>query len=68
MYFIIGLIFIVAGFLFVFCPQDIYQIREWRMSESVGEPSEKFIKRTRFSGILCLILGVFSIIYGFISW
>lgn len=68
MYFIIGLILIVAGFLCVFCPQDIYQIREWRMSESVGEPSERFIKAIRLCGVLCFILGVLSIVYGFISW
>lgn len=61
-----GMIFLLLGILFFLKPDLIWKITEEWKSYSADEPSDLYMKSTKFGGILFAILGVIVIILPFV--
>lgn len=65
MYILIGIIFIVIGFIMLILPRTFYAIIESWKNHTQGEANLLFCISTRIGGAMLLVLGVASIIIQF---
>lgn len=62
MYILIGIIFIIIGFVMLISPKTIYQITESWKSNSINEPSPIYCMSIRVGGGAFFIIGIASLI------
>ena len=63
---LLGLLFLVIGFLMLRFPEDIYNLAEGCKSNSPGEPSKWYRISLRVGGIAFLLVGVMGLVSLFI--
>jgi hypothetical protein len=63
---ILGTFFIILGAMFIFNPSLIWLITESWKSEDGAEPSRLYIWNTRYGGMILMIVGIGSVIVGFL--
>lgn len=62
MYLVLGVIFLILGFIMIFAPKVFYDITQGWKNSSDAEPSHIFIFSTRFGGIMFIIVGIAALI------
>jgi hypothetical protein len=63
---ILGTFFIILGAMFILNPSLIWLLTESWKSEDGAEPSSLYIWNTRFGGMILMIVGIGSVIVGFL--
>ena len=63
---LLGLLFLVIGFLMLRFPEEIYNLAEGWKSNSPGEPSKWYRISLRVGGIAFLLVGVMGLVSLFI--
>lgn len=58
MYILLGILFLVIGFVMVRFPEFIYEITESWKSYSSGDPSDLYKLSTRVGGIAFILVGI----------
>ena len=58
MYFFLGIILIVWGFVMVRFPDIVYELTQSWKNYSSGEPSDLYRLSTRFGGVMCILAGI----------
>ncbi len=64
---LLGLLFLVIGFLMLRFPEEIYNLAEGWKSNSPGEPSKWYRISLRVGGIAFLLVGVMGLVSLFIQ-
>lgn len=58
MYILLGIITIIIGVMMIAKPRMIYEFTERWKNSSHSEPSESYVRYTKFNGIWIVIVGV----------
>ncbi len=64
---LLGIILFLIGLLMLIKPKIVWQITEEWKSYDATEPSDFYIKSTRFGGVMFLLVGVGSLIAFFLQ-
>ena len=64
---LLGLLFLIIGFLMLRFPQEIYDLTEGWKSNTPGEPSKWYRISLRVGGIAFLLAGVMGLVSLFIQ-
>ncbi len=67
MYLLLGVVFLILGFLMIFEPKVFFNITQGWKNNSDTDPSSIFILSTRFGGIMFVIAGIVAVIIQFIK-
>lgn len=67
MYFFLGIILIVWGFVMVRFPDLVYELTQSWKNYSSGEPSDLFRFSTRFGGVMCILVGIGGVLVPFLK-
>ena len=65
MYILVGIIFIVIGFIMLISPRTFYAITESWKGHAQGDPTSLFCISTRIGGAMLFVLGIASVIIQF---
>ena len=58
MYFFLGIVLIIWGFIMVRFPDVVYELTQSWKNYSSGEPSDLYRFSTRFGGVMCILAGL----------
>ena len=67
MYFFLGIMLIVWGFVMVRFPDLVYELTQSWKNYSSGEPSDLFRFSTRFGGVMCILVGIGGVLVPFLK-